>query len=102
MRATLLTLLLASALAARDKNHAAPIEPMMVRVHSAVSARPAAMHITMSGGLFHSLGIDLPSSGSLHLEGVTGTASGSIKGEITESAGALTFTSDEADVFLEI
>jgi hypothetical protein len=102
MRATLLTLLLATALVARDKNHAAPIEPMMVRVHGAVSAKPATMHITMSGGLFQSLGIDLPSSGSLKLEGVSGTATGSIKGELTEAPGEMTFTSDEAGVYLEI
>jgi hypothetical protein len=56
----------------------------------------------MSSSLFYSLGIDRPFSGTLHLEGSTGTASGVVKGELSESPGEIAFTSDETGVDPEL
>lgn len=102
MRGTLMSLLLATALVTHERRITVGSESLFVRVHSADAAKPAAMHITMSGSLFYSLGIDKPFPGTLHLEGSTGTATGVVKGELSESPGEIAFTSDEAGVDLEI
>ena len=99
MRSTMLSLLLASALAAHGSTRS---EPLFMRVQSTASNTQSAMHITITGGLFISLGIDERTTGTLHLNGQTGIATGVVQGEIIESPGELTFTADEAGALLEI
>ena len=102
MRSLAFLVLFSVTLAAQEREVTLPAGTMFVRVRSIDSTRETPIRVTISGRIFQTLGFAKGDTGHLALHGNSGTATGTITGELAKAAGTMTFASSPLDAELEL
>ena len=102
IRPVLVLAVLATTVFGQDRRVAVAGAQYILHVRAADTTRQASMHITMTGGLFGSLGTQMPYPGSVSLGSGGGTATGTLVGSLMAKPGRVTFSSDVSGMELEL
>ena len=79
-----------------------PADPMLASIRSVDSTRSARTQIALSGGLFKSLGFAPGDFGTLTMSGRGGTAIGTLRAELSDYPGSITFSSADSEPEVEV
>jgi hypothetical protein len=91
MKAAAILFLAATTLAAQDKASRPNEQPMLASIRSVDSSATPTIRVSMGGRIFKSLGVE-GQTGSVKLDGNSGTAMGVLSAELTADVGEMSFS----------